>query len=926
MKKIFIVVFILASAALAFAADTYTPNYVLRRPDLDIEDEVTPWGEKYNTNFTLIDTAIGAVAASTGTMSAQITALQVSTSTIAADYAKLASTQTFTGDNNFADHISVLNHYEIQGSTYLGIVGPGSVSVGHWAGRANISGAANAYIGDNAGTANISSHNNTFIGNGSAYSLTLGDRNTFLGTGAGRLAGAFGIRSSSNVMIGYYAGSELHSGSGNIFIGDSADAPTDTQNDYLNIGGVITGSMVAGSTITFARAISAPSIYGDGSNITGLPASGLTSPATFYIVPASAYLVNPASFTVLTGTYLVSPASFSILTGAYLSSPATFSYLISPATFTISGDNLGNHTATKIISADFGITSSTGINAAYYQINGSTVLAYPHGGTLAVGMLAGSSDTGANPYNTYVGHNAGNANTANGGNTFVGAEAGQYHVTGANNIFIGYASGYNHTDGYGNIFIGQNIAAPSATSAYSLNIGDLILGVLNASSVTIKGTLYANSFNGPSLKLSGSTNLSISSEASTSLGGGLRISTNVYIVGFSSASKYYGDGSSLTGVSSASGLTSPATFYIVPSSAYLVNPASFTVLTGTYLTSPATFSYLVSPASFTYLNNASAFLAAPATFTYLNNASAFLSAPATFSYLISPATFTILSGTYLTSPATFTILTGSYLTAPATFTYLNNAAAFLTSPATFAYLISPASFTLTGINYATSSTTYSGQNTFLSTVTVSKNIDVGRAGNDARIKIFVTDSASYTSGIIIADKVGGYGSMIVANSMEGVAVNSNGDVTGGQDFYFNAYSNSDVYLGYGGGKVSIGSTVPTSKLYVSSWTSSLGYIDRTEYPESKEIAYEAVKSMGKKTNGGRGVDHEKLSNFIRSEGRYEYWNSVTNKKETGVELGRNLTASVSAQNEVLKDLINRIDAQEALAKILQKRISELEKK
>ncbi len=43
-------------------------------------------------------------------------------------------------------------------------------------------------------------------------------------------------------------------------------------------------------------------------------------------------------------------------------------------------------------------------------------------------------------------------------------------------------------------------------------------------------------------------NVIVSSETSAGIGGGVRISTNVYIVGFSSASKYFGDGSGLTGI------------------------------------------------------------------------------------------------------------------------------------------------------------------------------------------------------------------------------------------------------------------------------------------------------------------------------------------------------------------------------------------
>ena len=43
-------------------------------------------------------------------------------------------------------------------------------------------------------------------------------------------------------------------------------------------------------------------------------------------------------------------------------------------------------------------------------------------------------------------------------------------------------------------------------------------------------------------------NIAISSEPAAAQGGGVRVSTNIYIVGFSSAAKYYGDGSSLTGI------------------------------------------------------------------------------------------------------------------------------------------------------------------------------------------------------------------------------------------------------------------------------------------------------------------------------------------------------------------------------------------
>jgi len=72
--------------------------------------------------------------------------------------------------------------------------------------------------------------------------------------------------------------------------------------------------------------------------------------------------------------------------------------------------------------------------------------------------------------------------------------------------------------------------------------GDTMSGQLTASSVTATGI----GVSAPQLRLA--AGVMISSETSAALGAGVRISTNVYIVGFSSAAKYYGDGSSLNNI------------------------------------------------------------------------------------------------------------------------------------------------------------------------------------------------------------------------------------------------------------------------------------------------------------------------------------------------------------------------------------------
>ncbi|RKZ27361.1 hypothetical protein DRQ29_03665, partial [bacterium] len=90
-------------------------------------------------------------------------------------------------------------------------------------------------------------------------------------------------------------------------------------------------------------------------------------------------------------------------------------------------------------------------------------------------------------------------------------------------------------------------------------------------------------------------------------------------------------------------------------------------------------------------------------------------------------------------------------------------------------------------------------------------------------------------------------------------------------------------------------------VYVTDNVSALSFTDRTPYPKNKETAYRAVLSMNRLADGiydendiGKQLDHNSLDPFVKSQ-RGE---------------GRNLSATVSAQNEVIKDLIKRIDTLE----------------
>ena len=143
---------------------------------------------------------------------------------------------------------------------------------------ATLTGGSNVFLGQNAGcAADGTSQMNVAIGNGSGRNLNGGQCNVFLG----KYAGA-GVNSGShNIGLGYASAGDA-TGSYNITIGNSVQV---TGSKNLAIGCQtsrwITGDSsfnvtLAGIvTATTAGNVCATAYYGDGSNLTNLPASGV---------------------------------------------------------------------------------------------------------------------------------------------------------------------------------------------------------------------------------------------------------------------------------------------------------------------------------------------------------------------------------------------------------------------------------------------------------------------------------------------------------------------------------------------------------------------------------------------------------------------------------------------------------------------------
>ncbi|MFO7842858.1 MAG: hypothetical protein R6V16_03535 [Bacteroidales bacterium] len=134
-----------------------------------------------------------------------------------------------------------------------------------------------------------------------------------------------------------------------------------------------------------------------------------------------------------------------------------------------------------------------------------------------------------------------------------------------------------------------------------------------------------------------------------------------------------------------------------------------------------------------------------------------------------------------------------------------------------------------------------------------------------------------------------------------------------------ARSNAMVVLK--NGNIGIGADPGTYRLnvtggnaYFSNSVSALSLIDRTPYPKDLETAYKAVFSMNRlpdgeydENNKENQLDHSKLHPFVNSaDGEY-----------------RDLSATVSAQNEVIKDLVKQIGKLKDENELLKQKLNEI---
>lgn len=165
------------------------------------------------------------------------------------------------------------------------------------------------------------------------------------------------------------------------------------------------------------------------------------------------------------------------------------------------------------------LSGSAVSSATQYNINGVRILGNAGTNNLFAGIGAGNSNTGIG--NTFVGRNAGFANTSGASNSFFGGNAGDSNTSGGsnsffgrfsggantngdNNTFLGYNAGIANTTGNGNTVIGAgaNLGAGNLTNATAIGVGavvdennTIILGT-TGTATKIKGNLSVGSLSG----------------------------------------------------------------------------------------------------------------------------------------------------------------------------------------------------------------------------------------------------------------------------------------------------------------------------------------------------------------------------------------------------------------------------------------------
>jgi hypothetical protein len=387
-----------------------------------------------------------------------------------------------------ANTIGSYNNILGRGGLLSNTTGSSNNGVGDTVFFSNTTGSYNSAFGDSTSFSNTTGSYNSAYGFNALYSNDVGSNNSALGRNA-----LFSSVGSDNIGIGSQAGYRTSSGNENIFLGVTPNAvgagyittgsnnigigynvrfTSATNDNQLNIGNFLFGTLPATTSLT--TLITSPT--------TGTFGIGTSTPGTLLSVGNT----NGINFTTATSTFS-STGGINLTSGCYavngncISGGSGTNYFTNSgaSTYLSTGTNLGIGTTSPGSTLSVGGNSYTSgfINTSGrtggYQIDGRL---FAFGSTtsqvtvLGIGAGGTSVMSGAGVFTTAIGYNA--LALLNGGNTntAVGASALSSDVTGGGNTAVGVSALANNTNDNNSAF-GLSALQGSTGGAYNNAFG-----------------------------------------------------------------------------------------------------------------------------------------------------------------------------------------------------------------------------------------------------------------------------------------------------------------------------------------------------------------------------------------------------------------------------------------------------------------------
>ena len=217
--------------------------------------------------------------------------------------------------------------------------------------------------------------------------------------------------------------------------------------------------------VTVTGTLAATAITGDGSGLTGLPASGATS------INGLSDGVNDSDNNLGLGTN----AMDSITSGSGIMNIGV-------------GTNAGTNVTTGDQSIYVGVYAGQSITTGYSNVavGYATLGGSAAYNSIAIGHSSMSSGSYTGNNNVGIGYLSLAAVTSAACNIAIGSEAGKAITTGWNNVILGHAAGDVLNTGSSNVILGDNALANGTTAAYNVLIG---------SSAASNGNVTGNGYN-----------------------------------------------------------------------------------------------------------------------------------------------------------------------------------------------------------------------------------------------------------------------------------------------------------------------------------------------------------------------------------------------------------------------------------------------